>query len=691
MEPYFDETEIRRTIATLKPNGELFEVRVIYSDGKNLSGYFRDAETLINALHRISLTGCNVYMTLHHLKEECFGREQRERFVRSTRTATSDSDVTAYEWFVMDFDPARPSGTSSTEAQLQLAKTQANKVYRYMSQIGFEKPITALSGNGCHLLYRIDLPCTADNKKIVEKTLKAMDVLFSEPDSKVDTTMFNPARICKLYGTLAQKGSNTAEQPFRMSRILTIPQEIKATSPRYLQKICATLPEQPERKAYNGYSPQTFDLEGWMTKYGIIYQRQEWSEGDKYKLDCCPFDANHKGKDAMIFRRKDGSIGFHCFHNSCVGKTWRDVRLLFEPDAYEKREQEAKERMYGQRNRDKPKEVAPMHEEKDNPIWENAIYILDKKTPEDTFVRTGVDLIDRKMRGLKKGYVSLISGLRASGKSSVLSQITLNAVDDGNNVGVFSGELTDKNFMRWMNLQAAGKAYAVPTQYDGFYTVDFKVRKKIADWLGNRFWLYNNDYGRRYAQVAKELEKAIEDKKLDLLILDNLMAFDISDLAQDSKWDAQSKFVLDLERMAKRYNVHILFVAHPRKARGFLRLDDISGSNDLVNAVDNAFIVHRVNEDYRRLTKETFGWKESHPTYEASNVIEIAKDRDGGTQDVFVPLYYEKESKRLRNSDTENVIYGWVDGADSDMAKKAGKGVPDGFVPVKDDDEVVFD
>ena len=55
----------------------------------------------------------------------------------------------------------------------------------------------------------------------------------------------------------------------------------------------------------------------------------------------------------------------------------------------------------------------------------------------------------------------------------------------------------------------------------------------------------------------------------------------------------------------------------------------------------------------------TFGWKDDNPIYSATNAIEIAKDRDGGTQDYFVPLYYERESKRLKNNKAENKIYGW--------------------------------
>ena len=90
-----------------------------------------------------------------------------------------------------------------------------------------------------------------------------------------------------------------------------------------------------------------------------------------------------------------------------------------------------------------------------------------------------------------------------------------------------------------------------------------------------------------------------------------------------------------------------------------MRLDDISGTADIGNAVDNAFIIHRVNNDFIRLSKQMFGWKADDPIYQASNVIEIAKDRDGGIQDYFIPLYYEPESKRLKNSFAENKIYSW--------------------------------
>jgi archaellum biogenesis ATPase FlaH len=263
------------------------------------------------------------------------------------------------------------------------------------------------------------------------------------------------------------------------------------------------------------------------------------------------------------------------------------------------------------------------------------------------------------MRGLKKGSLTVVSGLRGSGKSTVLSQVVLSALSDGFNVICYSGELTDKNFWKWMSLQAAGKGNTVPDKWSGYYKVPDDIDEKIADWMEGHFWLYENDYGNKYSILRRNLERQADKVKADLIILDNLMALNIRDLNPHDKYDAQTSFINDLSSLAKRTNTHIIFVAHPRKAIGFLRLDDISGSADLSNMVDNAFIVHRKNEDFKRLTEQMFKWSEDAEAYKGTNVVEIAKDRDGGTQDVFIPLWYEKESKRLKNSEAEMVAYGW--------------------------------
>lgn len=651
-----NESEIRKTIALMKPDNQLFEIRVIYGSKAVYSGYFQNGESLVQGLNRLgNLRDSNIYITLNSLNPACFDRTQKNRFEKNAKTSTSDKDVIGYDWLMIDLDPRRPAGTSSTEEQIQKAKAKGNEIYQFMRDQGFDKPLCGFSGNGVHLLYRIRLRNNDENKKLLEKSLKTLNMLFATDEIDVDMKNFNPSRVCKLYGTLAQKGSNTQKRPHRMSYITGNPKEIRVNDIKYLEKLCDLSPKEEKPQRYNDYQPREFDLDEWLNRYGLRYQKTPYSDGTKYILECCPFDSNHKGRDACVFRSRTGAIGFHCFHNSCADKTWKDVRLLYEPDAYEERQRQYEQRIYSRQGQPEWKKIEA---KEGKPVFYTANDILELPVEEEAFVKSGIELIDQKMRGLKKTYVTVISGLRASGKSSVISEICLDCVESGNHVGVFSGELAPKNFMRWMNLQAAGKGYVEPTQFEGYYNVQRRYQKEIADWLGMHFWLYNNEYGNGYTAIMEQFEKKIEENKLDLLILDNLMSFNISNLGE-TKYDAQTGFVLSLQELAKRKNVHIMFVAHPRKASGFLRLDDISGTGDLGNAVDNAFIVHRVNHDFIRLSKQMFEWESGHKLYQATNVIEIAKDRDGGIQDYFIPLFYEKESKRLKNSKAESKIYGW--------------------------------
>lgn len=653
-----DEQEILKAIEVLKPNGRLFECRI--EGGRNTrSGYFKQGDALVRELRKQDLTdGSNVYINLQMLDESCYGRKQRDKFM-AVKTTTSDNDVTGYDWFFVDIDPERPKDTSSTDKQLDYAKQTANKVYDYLAKMGFESPVVAMSGNGVHLLYRVNLNVNDQTKKLLKSCMEVLNMYFNDEHIKIDVVNFNPSRICKLYGTLAQKGADTPEQPHRMSKIIKIPEEVKPTDIKYLEKLASKLPKVERPKDYNYRNASEFDVRDWLTKNGLHFRESGYAGGEKFILDCCPFDSNHKGKDAAVFRSRDGALGFHCFHNSCADKSWHDLRVLFEPDAYERKNQAEIKRIYGNFNRNAPKKPVEDIKQKDGePIFLSPMDIYNMPPINEAYIRTGFNVIDRRLRGLQKGRVSLLSGLRGAAKSTILSQLILTAVDTGNNVACFSGELSPRNFQRWMMLQAAGKPFVSQGATEYVWNVERKYQKVIAEWLDGHFWLYNNEYGNNFEQILKEFDKAIDEKKLDLLVLDNLMAFNISTLSE-SKFDAQTQFVLSLTSLAKKKNVHILFVAHPRKSLGFLRLQDVSGSADLANAVDYAFIAHRNNEDFRRLTMQDLGWKEGRDIYNCTNVIEIAKDRDGGTQDEFVPLWFEQETKRLKNDPTETKFYGW--------------------------------
>ena len=537
---------------------------------------------------------------------------------------------------------------------------------KYLEGIGFERPVEALSGNGAHLLYYIGLANTEENANLIKACLMALDMMFSTERVKIDTVNFNPSRICKLYGTAAQKGANSPERPHRISEIISDDFEPKQTLKCDLEQLAGAVEEvKPVAAKYNNYDPNNFDLVGWMQRHGMGYREKSFSDGGrKYVLDECPFNSNHKAPDSMLIYQPDGRIGFKCLHNSCRDKTWRDVWTMLDPTLYESVTAEEDRRIeegwkrHNANRTDLP--IAPaVLGESNEPVFYTAEMIASKPQEVREFIRTGTQVLDKQIMGLEKSAVSLVSGLRGGGKSTLLTGWMLNAVQDGHTVICYSGELTDRNFMRWMILQAAGKANTIKSgKYENYYTVSHETTVTVSHWLGEKFWLYNNSYGNNYQKVYELICRQTEEKKADFIVIDNIMALDLSSADKD-KYEAQTKFIWMLKKLAAIANAHVLFVAHPRKAAGFLRLDDVSGSGNIGNIVDNAFIVHRNNDDFRNQTKAQYKRPDSWEGYSGTNVIEICKNRDLGAQDFYIPLWYEPQTKRLKNFQGENIVYGW--------------------------------
>ena len=672
--------KILEALRLLKPKGQLFEIRILQGK-QTISGYFTDGEKLLKELNKVSLKGANVFYTLNQIDESCYSREQHDCF-RQCKVTTSDADIVAYNWMLIDLDPIRKTGISSTAAELTEAYKLGLRIVEYLRELQFAAPVMACSGNGIHLLYSVNLANTKENAQLIERCLKALALLFNDDKVEVDTSVFNPARISKLYGTMAQKGSSTANRPHRMSRIISAPTVAKITKKEALERLANELPKEPTATRTK---KNAFDIEGWLEQYGIrVNSVKTWKDTTKYVLEECPFDGSHRAPDSAIIRQPSGTICFKCLHNSCRGHDWHELRLKFEPDAYDDKTLADEARIeegwkaYKAFNRNR-EDIAyantPQPDEHPEKMFETAREILDKPKEERICIKTGVVAFDKKVGGLAKGEITLVSGLRASGKSSLLSQWVLNAVDQGYTTIVYSGELKDVRFMRWMNQQAAGKDWVVQDKrYEECWYCSDDVQGKIADWLGDKFKLYNNDFGSNFQKLAKGLNNIIRELQGDLVVIDNMSILDLSDITDDrraDKWDQQKLFVETLKNLAMVCNCHIVFVAHPRKAQGFLRLDDVGGSGSLGNLVDNAMIVHRVNNDFLRgyredilglpavTKKKNDDVEESGYDLGGDNCIEIVKEREMGIQDLFIPLWFEKETRRLKNSPLEKIIYGW--------------------------------
>jgi hypothetical protein len=340
---------ILQALQLLTPPGGILEVRAL--NPWTASGYF-DADHLPDAAGKIEAldaTGTydGIYIVLNEIAPALLSRRANRIETRLPKAAatTADADIIRRRWFPVDIDVKRPSGISSTDEEHAAALEGAGKVARYLSEEhGFPEPIRADSGNGAHLLYRIDLPNDEGSRALIERCLKALGAAFdrdpseNQPGWEIDKTTFNAARIWKLYGTVARKGDNTPERPHRRARILEVPETVEPVRIEDLAGLAAQAPaeEQPrqEFRPRNGGAPG-IDLEDWLREYGASlppYQaKSKTGFRTFYLFDVCPWDPAHRDKSAFVGQRTDGPLVAGCHHNGCSGNGWKDLRALVEP------------------------------------------------------------------------------------------------------------------------------------------------------------------------------------------------------------------------------------------------------------------------------------------------------------------------------------------------------------------------
>lgn len=130
-----------------------------------------------------------------------------------------DVSTLCRRWVLVDIDPVRPAGVSATEAEMQAALMLGNHVAATLGARGWPQPRIVASGNGCHLLYPVELPNDEDSTALVRSVLSALATEFDTRALTVDTSVSNPSRIVRAPGTVARKGLHTAERPHRIATL----------------------------------------------------------------------------------------------------------------------------------------------------------------------------------------------------------------------------------------------------------------------------------------------------------------------------------------------------------------------------------------------------------------------------------------------------------------------------------------
>lgn len=327
--------QIRRTFETLHGTepANPAELRVLRSRTAPRSGCFSKADAFAEVATKIdSDSRASLYITLNPvLYRSPMNKDSVSRAPKGGVAA--DEDVVSLRWLFLDFDPDRPSGVAATDDEKENGKLQMEVARTFFNLLGWPQPIVADSGNGFHLLYPIELPNDKSSRQLVKAVTAEASKRFSTKEVKLDSSVSNPARITRLYGTMNRKGLDNTERPWRRSELLIVPENRvlltleqlrgfigpQLSSPRlpHQQPTPGQAMELPGRLD-GGTGIEPFDMEAYLEAARIAHHRGEkYNDGTRWVLDCCPFNSTHDRGEVAMLVNAEGKPGFNCFHDSC--------------------------------------------------------------------------------------------------------------------------------------------------------------------------------------------------------------------------------------------------------------------------------------------------------------------------------------------------------------------------------------
>jgi len=304
-------------------------------DGRKVwpqEGYADNAQTAGALAMQATQGGADaVYVALQRVDPECLHRRVNAWGPSGGPgkvAAVSAQDIRAFEHLLIDVDAARTTGTSATDEELTTALEVAHRVVALLRARGWPEPLYVLcSGNGAHVVYKLHhLKNTPDTAALLRNTLKALDAHASTKAAHVDTTVHNPARITKLAGTWARKGSDTRERPHRVASLLETNPETTAVPVAKLRDLAASVKpgkargEQPRRTGH--------DVEALVAAAeakGLRPRAKPWQETTLVAMRC-PLE-DHGNASAFAVLREDGWLA-RCHHASCDLTTERLLDAL---------------------------------------------------------------------------------------------------------------------------------------------------------------------------------------------------------------------------------------------------------------------------------------------------------------------------------------------------------------------------
>jgi hypothetical protein len=162
--------------------------------------------------------GTGVYVVPNKIEAAIAARYPVNCWNRADAGRANDGEIELVRTIYIDCDSDRPRGISATDAEKACAYELLRRVEEFfIDELGDDRALgRGDSGNGYSLFIAVEpfVP-TKETGERIEGLLKGLARKFQIDGAKIDCSVFNPARLTPMFGSLKCKGSDTPERPHR--------------------------------------------------------------------------------------------------------------------------------------------------------------------------------------------------------------------------------------------------------------------------------------------------------------------------------------------------------------------------------------------------------------------------------------------------------------------------------------------
>lgn len=290
----------------------------------------------------------NCYVVTNRVADD-FCLERKKAKIGNTWTSilpfcTKTGDIAAICSLVIDLDRSVKAKNAegqylcaSPEELEQINKTRL-EIAEYLKSFDLTPNYQVMSGNGYQMTLffepQTDIKRT---RKIIKAVLEGLNDKY-KATVEVDVKLEDPNRVSRLVGILNKKPDRVEDEAqgrvYRIAQLvetndrLNTFANIEALAKALPQKATKQIakPQQPT-PTYQDNLGQKFDVRSFLASHGIlIRQEKSWNDCTLLILENCVFNCEHDKGESCVVVHPDGMLSYQCYHNSCQGKTWLDLR-----------------------------------------------------------------------------------------------------------------------------------------------------------------------------------------------------------------------------------------------------------------------------------------------------------------------------------------------------------------------------